>query len=75
MLLRKIRLLLVSFLLGIWTLSSQAAEWTMASGYQSNFHTQNIIKFIDDVKSGSSVKINLNPNDTLIKLDAIKTSW
>ena len=29
---------------------------------------------IDDVKSGSSVKINLNPNDTLIKLDAIKTS-
>ena len=35
---------------------------------------QNIIKFIDDVKSGSSVKINLNPNDTLIKLDAIKTS-
>ena len=47
----------------------------MASGYpKSNFHTQNIIKFIDDVKSGSSVKINLNPNDTLIKLDAIKTS-
>ena len=47
----------------------------MASGYpKSNFHTQNIIKFIDDVKSTTSVNINLNPNDTLIKLDAIKTS-
>ena len=53
----------------------QAADWTMASGYpKSNFHTQNIIKFIDDVKSTTSVNINLNPNDTLIKLDAIKTS-
>jgi len=53
----------------------QAADWTMASGYpKSNFHTQNIIKFIDDVKSNTSVNINLNPNDTLIKLDAIKTS-
>ena len=52
-----------------------AADWTMASGYpKSNFHTQNIIKFIDDVKSTTSVNINLNPNDTLIKLDAIKTS-
>ena len=75
MLLKKFRFLLVSCLIGLWTFSSQAAEWTMASGYpKSNFHTQNIIKFIDDVKSGSSVKINLNPNDTLIKLDAIKTS-
>ena len=52
-----------------------AADWTMASGYpKSNFHTQNIIKFIDEVKSTTSVNINLNPNDTLIKLDAIKTS-
>ena len=52
-----------------------AADWPMASGYpKSNFHTQNIIKFIDDVKSTTSVNINLNPNDTLIKLDAIKTS-
>ena len=52
-----------------------AADWTMASGYpKSNFLTQNIIKFIDEVKSTTSVNINLNPNDTLIKLDAIKTS-
>ena len=59
----------------IFSFNSYAADWTMASGYpKSNFHTQNIIKFIDDVKSTTSVNINLNPNDTLIKLDAIKTS-
>ena len=59
----------------VFSFNLQAADWTMASGYpKSNFHTQNIIKFIDDVKSNTSVNINLNPNDTLIKLDAIKTS-
>ena len=59
----------------IFSFNLPAADWTMASGYpKSNFHTQNIIKFIDDVKSTTSVNINLNPNDTLIKLDAIKTS-
>ena len=59
----------------VFSFNLQAADWTMASGYpKSNFHTQNIIKFIDDVKSTTSVNINLNPNDTLIKLDAIKTS-
>ena len=59
----------------IFRFKLHAAERTMASGYpKSNFHTQNIIKFIDDVKSTTSVNINLNPNDTLIKLDAIKTS-
>ena len=59
----------------IFSFNLNAADWTMASGYpKSNFHTQNIIKFIDDVKSTTSVNINLNPNDTLIKLDAIKTS-
>ncbi len=61
--------------ISIFSFNLQAADWTMASGYpKSNFHTQNIIKFIDDVKSNTSVNINLNPNDTLIKLDAIKTS-
>ena len=33
MLLRKIRLLFVGCLIGLWAFSSQAAEWTMASGY------------------------------------------
>ena len=55
--------------------SASAVDWIMASGYPaSNFHTQNIQKFISEVKATTSVNINLNPNDTLIKLDAIKTS-
>lgn len=54
---------------------AQAVDWIMASGYpESNFHTQNIMKFIEDVKATSSVNIQLSPNDTLIKLDAIKTA-
>ncbi|WP_420566046.1 TRAP transporter substrate-binding protein [Thalassobaculum sp.] len=55
--------------------TASAAEWIMASGYpDSNFHTQNIKKFIEDVEATTSVKIQLNSNDTLIKLDAIKTA-
>jgi TRAP-type C4-dicarboxylate transport system substrate-binding protein len=52
-----------------------AEEWIMASGYpDSNFHTKNIREFIADVDKGSGgkLKITLNSNDTLIKLDAIK---
>ena len=47
----------------------------MASGYaDANFHTRNIRAFIDDVEKGTdgALKITLNSNDTLIKLDAIK---
>ncbi|NQW08541.1 MAG: TRAP transporter substrate-binding protein [Alphaproteobacteria bacterium] len=52
-----------------------AAEWIMASGYpDSNFHTQNIKQFIEDVKASTSVDIKLNSNDSLIKLNAIKTA-
>lgn len=52
-----------------------AVDWIMASGYpDSNFHTKNIKMFIEEVKANSSVNINLNSNDTLIKLDAIKTA-
>lgn len=55
--------------------SAAAAEWIMASGYpDSNFHTQNIQKFIEDVEASTSLKIQLNSNDTLIKHDAIKTA-
>ena len=55
--------------------TASAAEWIMASGYpDSNFHTQNIKKFIEDVEATTSLKIQLNSNDTLIKLDAIKTA-
>lgn len=55
--------------------SVSAAEWIMASGYpDSNFLTQNVKKFIEDVEATTSLKIQLNSNDTLIKLDAIKTA-
>ncbi|WP_171962999.1 TRAP transporter substrate-binding protein [Bordetella trematum] len=49
--------------------------WTMASGYPENsFFTQNIRQFISEVEkeSGGRLKIDLRPNDTLIKHDAIK---
>ena len=62
--------------MSVFTFNVHAADWTMASGYpKSNFHTQNIMKFIDEVKANTSVNINLNENDTLIKIDAIKTHY
>ena len=58
-----IKILFISSLVSLWSFGSQAEDWIMASGYaKSNFHTQNIIKFIDEVKSTTSVNINLNPN-------------
>ncbi len=52
-----------------------AVDWIMASGYsEDNFHTKNIRMFIDEVEKTTSVRINLNSNDSLIKLDAIKTA-
>ncbi len=52
-----------------------AVDWIMASGYsEDNFHTQNIRKFMEEVEKNTSVKINLNSNGTLLKLDAIKTA-
>jgi TRAP-type C4-dicarboxylate transport system substrate-binding protein len=52
-----------------------AAEWIMASGYpDNNFHTKNISMFIKEIESGTGgkLKITLNSNGTLIKLDATK---
>ena len=77
MLLRKksLKAALVGAAIALASGSAGAVDWIMASGYPaSNFHTQNIQKFISEVKATTSVNINLNPNDTLIKLDAIKTS-
>lgn len=52
-----------------------AQNWIMASGYpDDNFHTQNIKMFIDEVASATDLTIDLQSNDTLIKLDAIKTA-
>ncbi|RAI04469.1 hypothetical protein DLJ53_02560 [Acuticoccus sediminis] len=55
--------------------ASAATTWLMASGYpEENFHTKNIRMFIDEVedKSGGELTIDLQPNDSLIKLDSIK---
>lgn len=55
--------------------SALAADWIMASGYpDSNFHTKNIRMFIEEVGKGTSVNIKLSPNDTLIKLNTVKTA-
>jgi len=55
--------------------ATAATTWTMASGYPENsFFTQNLRAFAKEVEteSGGRLKIDLRPNDTLIKLDAIK---
>lgn len=75
----KMKTLLASAAIGAGMLatagSAQAVEWIMASGYpDSNFLTKNLKMFVEDVKAGTSVNIQLNSNDSLIKLDAIKTS-
>ncbi|MBV0914268.1 TRAP transporter substrate-binding protein [Anianabacter salinae] len=49
--------------------------WIMASGYaDTNFMTQNIRTFIDDVKAATDgeLDITLHSNGTLIKLDGIR---
>ncbi|MEM7041834.1 MAG: TRAP transporter substrate-binding protein [Pseudomonadota bacterium] len=52
-----------------------AQTWIMASGYpEDNFHTQNIRLFIEEVEAKTDLTIDLQSNDTLIKLDAIKTA-
>jgi TRAP-type C4-dicarboxylate transport system substrate-binding protein len=60
----------------IATVSSAAAEkWDMASGYpDSNFHTQNIAQFAQDVKqaTGGELEIVLHSNQALFKLAEIK---
>ncbi|MEM7523072.1 MAG: TRAP transporter substrate-binding protein [Pseudomonadota bacterium] len=55
--------------------AATAEDWIMASGYpDDNFHTQNIRAFIEEVGATSDLKIDLQSNDTLIKLNAIKTA-
>ncbi|MEO4044156.1 TRAP transporter substrate-binding protein [Hoeflea sp. CAU 1731] len=55
--------------------ASAETSWIMASGYaDSNFMTQNIQKFIEDVETATNgeLKITLHSNGTLIKLDGIR---
>lgn len=57
--------------------ASAQTQWIMASGYpENNFMTQNLRKWVEDVEKGTSgkLKITLHTNDSLIKLDSIKTA-
>ena len=61
--------------LALATTASAQTTWTMASGYpESSFFTQNIRAMIEEIeaKTGGELKIDLRPNDSLIKLDAVK---
>ena len=56
--------------------SGQAAEkWDLASGYpDSNFHTQNLVQFSNEVKQATKgqLEINIHSNQALFKLAEIK---
>lgn len=57
------------------TSASAQTSWTMASGYpESSFFTQNIREMIKEIeeKTDGQLRIDLRPNDSLIKLDAVK---
>ena len=71
---KTLKAVLIGAVITLLSGSAGAVDWIMASGYpDSNFHTKNIRAFIEDVEATTSVKINLNANDTLMKLDAIKS--
>ena len=73
---RTTKALLLSASLAIGAGAATAeTKWTMASGYAgTNFMTQNIQKFIEDVDAATDgeMKIALHSNGTLMKLDAIR---
>ena len=55
--------------------TATAADWIMASGYpDENFLTKNLRMFIEEVekKTDGELSIDLQPNDSLIKIDSIK---
>ncbi|MFZ5784406.1 MAG: TRAP transporter substrate-binding protein [Pseudomonadota bacterium] len=57
--------------------ASAQTQWVMASGYpENNFMTQNLRKWVEDVEKGTNgkLKITLHTNDSLIKLDSIKSA-
>lgn len=50
-------------------------NWKLATGYRAeSFHTQNIYKFAQDVEqaSGGQLKIEVHPNNTMVKLNDIR---
>ena len=68
--------LAVALLLAVVAPSPVAAEkWDLASGYpDSNFHTQNLVQFGNDVKQATKgqLELNIHSNQALFKLAEIK---
>ena len=58
-----------------WVSPAAAEKWDLASGYpDSNFHTQNLNQFIQDVKQATRGELDITPhsNQALFKLAEIK---
>lgn len=67
--------LAVTASLGAAGTAAAETTWIMASGYpEESFFTRNVRQFVGAVeeRSGGELRIDLRPNDSLIKLDAIK---
>lgn len=63
--------------LALSTTAMAQTAWIMASGYpENNFMTQNLREWVKDVEKGTAgkLKITLHTNDSLIKLDSIKSA-
>src|SRR5699024_3968667 len=53
--------------------TASAAHWNMATPYpDSNFHTKNIYKFVDQIESESDLEISVHSGGSLIKHQQIK---
>ena len=69
-------LITVAIALALLVLPVSAAEkWDVATGYpDSNFHTQNIVQFANDVKQATKgqLEFNVHSNQALFKLAEIK---
>ncbi len=56
------------------TAAAQTTKWVMATGYaDGNFHTQNVLKFAEDVRnlSNGAVEIKVLTNQSLLKMPEI----
>lgn len=73
----KAALLAAGATLALSAAAAAQTTWIMASGYpENNFMTQNLREWVKDVEKGTAgkLKITLHTNDTLIKLDSIKSA-
>lgn len=72
---RRIALMLTAAALALPGVAAAQTKWDMPTPYPpANFHTENIMKFVDDVKAatGGKVVITVHPAGSLFKLPEIK---